>query len=273
MTMSRPLLLFLHIPKTAGSTLMQIIERQYSPEAILIQHQPTIHQALGALPSGAIDRFEVAMGHLWFGVHALVPRAATYITVLRDPIERVISHYYFVQQHPEHYLHGVSRGMSLEEYVTSGCSNELANDQTRLLAGGAIDTPSEMLAIAKQNLERHFAVVGLTEEFDQSLLLMQRCFGWRSPFYLKRNVTRHPSKAQLPAATLRVVEQHNQLDLELYRFARERFHARVRREGPAFEQAVRRFKRLNASYGKFQAFVSIATSKLRAGRPRTASGA
>lgn len=267
MTEAGPLLLFLHIPKTAGSTLRHIIERQYPPDAILIQHQPTIQQAVGALPQGSADRLQVVMGHLWFGAHALLPRPATYLTVLRDPIDRIISHYYFVQRDPEHHLHQIVQGMSLEEYVTSGCSTEIYNDQTRLLAGGApVDTgqpSSEILATAKQNLARHFAVVGLTEEFDRSLILMKRRFGWRSPFYLKKNVTRHPTKAKIPPATLRVIEQHNQLDMALYRDAQARFHEQVESQGPAFEQEVRRFKILNASYGKLQDLMFSAAKKAR----------
>jgi hypothetical protein len=266
MTGARPLLLFLHIPKTAGSTLRHIIERQYPPDAILIQHQPTIHQVLQALPQGRVDRLHVVMGHLWFGAHALLPRPATYLTVLRDPIDRIISHYYFVQRDPEHYLHQIVQGMSLEEYVTSGCSTEIYNDQTRLLVGAPIETgqPSaEILAVAKQNLDRHFAVVGLTEEFDRSLILMKRCFGWRSPFYIKRNVTRHPTKAKISPATLQVIEQHNQLDQALYRYAQARFREQVETQGPSFEQEVRRFKTLNASYGKLQDFIISAAKKVR----------
>jgi len=262
-----PIVLFLHIPKTAGSTLRHIIERQYPPDAILIQHQPAIHQVLGALPSGNVDRLRVVMGHLWFGAHALLPRPATYLTVLRDPIDRIISHYYFVQRDAEHHLHQIVRGMSLEEYVTSGCSTEMRNDQTRLLAGGAPAesgrSPAELLATAKQNLDRHFAVVGLTEEFDRSLILMKRCFGWRSPFHLKKNVTRHPTRAKIAPATLRVIEQYNQLDLELYRYAQARFREQVESQGPSFEQEVRRFKFLNASYGKLQDFVISAVKKAR----------
>ena len=99
--------------------------------------QPTIQQAFQVLPESKTDRVQVIMGHLWYGAHALLPRPATYLTVLRDPIDRIISHYYFVQRDERHYLHQVVQGMSLEEYMSSGSSTEMLNDQTRLLAGGA----------------------------------------------------------------------------------------------------------------------------------------
>jgi hypothetical protein len=74
------------------------------------------------------------------------------------------------------------------------------------------------LNIAKKNLADHFAVVGITEEFDRSLILISRLLGWSHPFYTKQNVTRrHPHKEELPRETLRVLQAYNELDLELYR--------------------------------------------------------
>src|SRR5437667_105406 len=66
------------------------------------------------------------------------------------------------------------------------------NDQTRQLAGKcgipkARTSAEEMLRIAKRNLTEHFTVVGVTEKFDRSLLLMKRCLGWGRPFYVSDN--------------------------------------------------------------------------------------
>ena len=49
------------------------------------------------------------------------------------------------------------------------------------------------LAQAKRNLDR-FLVVGLTERFDESFILIRRALGWRLPMYERHNV----SKAGLP---------------------------------------------------------------------------
>jgi hypothetical protein len=267
MSESLPLLVFLHIPKTAGSTLIDIIRRQHPPETILMEHQPTFDERMQALPRERIDQLRVMMGHLWFGVHASVPRPVTYSTFLRDPVERIVSHYYYVRREPAHPMHAASLRMSLRDYVGSGCSTELQNDQTRLIAGIAMAesgaSGTELLAAAKSNLTQRFAVVGLTEEFDRSLILMKRAFGWSNPFYLRRNVSRHPAKAQLPDDTLRVVEQHNALDIELWKHGHACFQERVRRQDPSFEKEVRRFKTLNASYGRLRVFVASAARRLR----------
>src|SRR4030095_15973884 len=126
------------------------------------------------------------MGHLYFGAHAFLSQPCTYLTMLRDPVDRVISHYNYVRHQPSHYLYHEACRMSLRDYVEFCGRQEPNNDQTRLLAGER-NVPNfgqcseEMLNIAKRNLADHFAVVGLTEEFDRSLIIMKRVFKWRDP--------------------------------------------------------------------------------------------
>ena len=60
-----------------------------------------------------------------------------YITFLRDPVERLISHYHYVLRRPKHYLYEqvVKDGLSLSDYVTSDISPELSNHQVRMISG------------------------------------------------------------------------------------------------------------------------------------------
>jgi hypothetical protein len=57
--------------------------------------------------------------------------------MMRDPVDRVISHYYFIKRSSEHPLNRVitERNFSLEDYARFEGSKELKNDQARLIAG------------------------------------------------------------------------------------------------------------------------------------------
>lgn len=253
-------LIFLHIPKAAGTTLYAILRREYGQ-----RHTYTIDggrvresvEAFKALPPEARAQVRLLMGHMPFGLHAYLPHAAPYVTLLRDPVERIISHYYFIRRTPHHYLYEAvaGQGLSLHEYVTSGLSDELDNGQVRLLAGptpagAAQGGASARLARAEKNLAVHFAVVGLSERFDESLLLMRRALAWRHwPLYFRRNVAASkPSPLQVPAETLAAIRDRNALDLALYRRACDRFEEAVAAAGAGLEADMRRFQRLNRLY-------------------------
>ncbi len=266
---SQPLIVFLHLPKTAGSTLARIIERQYDSSAILPLYESMLGEELAAIPQNQMDRLRIVTGHLCFGAHEFSARPCTYITMLREPIDRVISHYHFVRNDPSNYLYELARKMSLKEFVESCGRQEPNNDQTRLLAGPGHTArfgicSDEMLDMAKRNLAKYFSAVGVTEEFDRSLMLMKRILGWRTPFYTKQNVNQHrPRKENVPLETLRVIQAYNELDIELYSYARELFRKQVCLQGNSFDLETQIFRKLNATYGRLHLFTSSRIDNLK----------
>ncbi|MGB7925626.1 MAG: sulfotransferase family 2 domain-containing protein [Pyrinomonadaceae bacterium] len=266
-------LLFLHIPKAAGTTLHSVLERQYAPGATFTipgaDSPEGIKEFIGLAPERR-EQIRLVKGHMPYGLHKYLSVPATYITMLRDPVDRVISHYYFVLETPAHYLHRevTSRRMTLSDFVVSGLSTEVINDQTRLISGvervntrlldgeerrtlRASPEPvtAEALEIAKTNLREHFSAVGLFKSFDESLLLFKKVLGWGSVYYVRLNVTRErPAKRQVPREERALIEKHNELDMELYDYARQRFEADTRSQGAAFENELRSFQRKNRLY-------------------------
>ena len=246
--------IFLHIPKTAGTTLHRIIDQQYRPDEnhFIDRHDVGIEE-FKALSVERRAQIRMLRGHIPFGLHLHIPVASTYFTVLREPVERIISYYYFVRRNPQHYLHdyALSQGMTLRRYIEARVSLATDNFQTRIVSGawtnvGYGECDEATLELAKRNLALHFAVVGLAERFDQTLLLLTRKFGWQNVFYTRQNVTEgRPLKEWLPEETLAVVRQHNRLDLELYRYAQGLFSAQVREQGLRFALEVRAFQTLN----------------------------
>jgi hypothetical protein len=232
-------LLFLHIPKAAGTTLHSILEAHYAPSSFRTISDPDqMAKEFAQLPIEQREPIRLLKGHMAFGLHESLVGSSTYITLLRDPVDRIISHYYYVKRVPSHYLHQrvMERSMSLREYASSKLTDELDNGQVRLLAGvdsdrsvpiGACDTA--LLNVAKQNIETHFSLVGLSERFDESLALMAILLGWDwTPSYTNLNVsTNRPEKGRIDASTRKRIEQANPLDCEIYAWAKQRFETLI----------------------------------------------
>jgi len=231
---------FTHIPKTGGTSIQEsLVEANLSKEEIytpkgyrdLIRHQ---------------DAFRCLAGHHPYGIHQLssTPTDPVYFTMLRDPIERVISFYYEclwprpfekVSQHPEH-----ARAWRLD--LVDFCRlHRFRNVQTKMLAGVvsnyigkfiSVDVPGirgVVLSAAKRNLKESYVAFGLTEHFEESRSWISRELGWDiSPIERRRAAyPDRPTSADLSDETVRRLRKLNALDVEFYRFASDLFERRT----------------------------------------------
>ncbi len=268
-------LIFLHIPKTAGTTLNRIIEWQYDPRSIFTidphRFRATVER-LQTLPEQRRRRLRVVRGHLLYGIHKFLPQGATYITMLREPVARILSSYFFILRRPLHPLHRklTTKGVGIEDFLRLTAPRQ--NLQSKVLAGLPYDAPCDerVLDTAKANLERSFRVVGLSERFHESLILIAASFGWEIPYYENRKVTKDRSAVE--PHVLEMIRERNQLDLALYEFGKDRFATDLRAKEELIKQKtaalastprpnqVQRLLHTTVSTGRF--LVSKVTSAL-----------
>jgi hypothetical protein len=258
--------IFIHIPKTAGTTFGNIIKRQYLPSARFPIYSSQAFDHFKDLSQAQKSKIRLLHGHIPFGYHKMLAQPSLYITFLREPVDRVISHYYYVRQHPEHELYDlvVNQNLSLKDYVCSGILPELDNGQCRMLAGlwGAGikseipfgECPAEVLDIAKRNLRENIAGIGLKERFDESLVLIGAAFRWRNLLYVSENVTANkPHTDALGADVVACMEDCNRLDIELYRYGRQLFEQQINQLA-SFNKDLIRFRRFNSFYNQIYPF-------------------
>lgn len=230
---TNPRVIFIHIPKAAGQTLIGVLSRQYGREWIYRYEG----RAGGFVPddSEALSRAKLIIGHIDYGLHQGLPGESTYITLLRDPVQRVVSLYRYVQRTREHHLYEDAKDMDLLEFVTSGIdAYEVENGQTRQIAGWGQAEPDETaLATAKENLKSAF-VPGTLERFDDSLLLMAQRFNWKLPLYVQKNVGVGPGGRRPEAGAVEEIERRNRLDRALYAYANKLLDEFISAGGIAF---------------------------------------
>lgn len=237
-------LFFLHIRKCAGTTLRAILRRQFPRESVYAPN----HADAVSLSEEQRRNVRLVMGHFPFGSHRGLAVPFDVLTMLRDPVDRVVSLYFYARGRDSPLGRSVG-DMAFEEFARHHAL--ASDDQVRMIAGEVDRLPDEdMLLSAKENLRDHIAAFGLHDRFDESVLLFRRRFGWAMPYYARRNVTpNRPAPGEVAAAVLRDIRRRNQLDEELVAFARELFTQRLALEGDALMSERRRFARVNGAYG------------------------
>jgi hypothetical protein len=229
-------LIFVHIPKSAGTTLNHIIVWEYSPFQIVSVDGRFPRWAFRHMTRWTprrLARSDVFTGHMPVGLDKFLARKACYVTILRRPVERVISEYFYRIGRRAHPLADREiKGFSLRDYVEK---LPYDNVQTKLLAGGnpaydfmAGSCTATMLETAKRNLSERFGLIGLTERFEETLALFKIIFGWKVAEYATLRVTPGKSDEKGVSADLRdLIAERNHFDVELYKFGVELFERKL----------------------------------------------
>lgn len=203
---------FIHIPRTGGTSLRALLRWTYG-ESLSWQ------KIDGDFPADIAEQIpktaRVIAGHMSFGLHEHLP--VRYATVLRDPVERCVSHYQLWRHQKTTKSGEVQPDISFQRFLGTKWA---ANLQARMVAGvfrrGMDMDDRRLLATAKRNLEG-FEIVGFADALGQFAADMgadphdlPRRHGFESPPELTRD--------QLDE--LRLL---NAVDILVVQWARERF--------------------------------------------------
>ena len=257
------LLVFVHLRKTAGTTISWVMRRQFGRGEVIDLNASSVEAANAAwneMTTGQRARVRGIRGHFPYESNLFTPRNTTFFTMLRDPVERVVSEYYFNLRNPGERFHQLltRERMTLDQFVNSSVSAEVHNAQSRALAdAGTGACAEELLYRATNSLRVDMAVVGLTERLDETLLLCRAILGWRRIVYRNVNVNRYrPALATIAPATIAGIEGLNSSDRKLYRFAVIRFEELLR-EHRISESQVSRLRLARHAYGAMRRVIGF----------------
>ncbi|HXV64075.1 MAG TPA: hypothetical protein VEK15_25470 [Vicinamibacteria bacterium] len=234
----RSLLAFTHITRTGGNSLIHVLRYNYFMRCCdvrpLSRHSDGVFGPDDMIKIWRINPLvECIVGHSVRpndDLDAVFP-GIRYITLLRDPVERYVSQYL---------QHLAKRGYLPFELFFK---KDRANRQTRFIAG------SEDLSAAKQILAQRYLAVGLSDQFDEFLVLLSKKLAPRfvAPSYRIVNVSSDKQAKQriLDRYRDRILETQR-LDMELYNFVRFELLPREKARFPEFDDEVKLLKERRA---------------------------
>ena len=207
----------------------------------MFHHNNAAEHVFSQVPEADLAHLDLLTGHQHWGMHALLRDGAGYITVMRDPVQRVLSLYRYVRGSPQHHRHARAINMTLGEF-TVWAAEETAEWVTRALCAprdsrvpgwtaavvaACRDNATFAVERAKAHLARDFAVVGVHEHYAASVALVKLCLGVSdrevgadstAVFGESQGKVNRPTAADVAA-----IRAANVMDIEVYRFAVELF--------------------------------------------------
>ena len=276
-------LIHLHVRKTGGTSLSRAIKHAFRRHEVfeLYAHGDPEDTALGiaslesvseSLHQFGLGRVRYISGHVPYGVHRLFGARAKYFTLVRDPVERVISTFFWFQRGSPFCRAGKS--LSFEEYVEGRDDIYLNNYQVRVLSGSAeldgvtpetkqreliFGPPVERrhLEQAKRNVEDHFLIAAPLERLTESALMLRLMYCWptrRLYNEYKNQTPDRPRTSGIPSRLIKIIEDCNAYDAELFNWVRNRFAAQSAMFEPQLSEDLEIYQRNNrvlSSAGKY----------------------
>lgn len=258
---------FIHIPKTAGTSLSIVLNSMYPPEQVFHidnSRYEDSSEEFKRLPAQKKAQLALVDGHMYYGLHRHMPHESSHFTMLRDPVKRLVSLYNYGLQTPSLSWNARMRHEkpTFVEFVKGHYTNTSDNGIARFLSGHSLamfaygqcgpDTANQAI----ENLNNHFSAIGFLEEFDQSLILFQHVLAWtRQPLYKPRNVTPRQNKGDLKLvqfshltnADIENIEDYIKWDRIVFHAAKK-LHYESIRQIPSFQDKLNKFRKANNSF-------------------------
>jgi sulfotransferase famil protein len=252
--------LFLHIQKTAGSSIVRLARSEYGSNEVVshgdflegctVQDLDEIVNSKGREPEFFSNKTFVS-GHFGYEYAKVLMPDRYSFTFLRDPVERILSYYYFcLTRDPQQYeIYALTQKLTLDEFLELGFEHPgvkacIWNNQAWQLACGygnsdgrgiSSFSSEEILKLAVRHL-KDFSYIGFTETFEEDRDNIFEDIGMEVP---KKKIVANanpgrPIAKDLPYSTLNLLDELTRLDKVLYKKAwalKNSFFRKIIRKG------------------------------------------
>ena len=220
--------LFDHIPKCAGNAVINNLLRFYHEHETYnfdgVHFRESVKAFLN-LPKEEQSKYNLIYGHSANLLIDAVKADTKILTILRDPIDRVISHYYYIKTYKGHFLHDtlINDHITLEDYCAINLSNDLQNEYVVHFSGLSVDevrvNPKRALELAEKNILSKYDLIGFQSNLKDFFLSFSKMMNLPSQKISDKPVNKTSKRqkvSELNEETLSGIKKFNQLDIQFY---------------------------------------------------------
>lgn len=236
-------LIFLHIPKTAGTSFTEAIRNEYGADHVFHvgRDKDQSYADYRSLSEVERRRIYAVTGHLAHLLEQDIPLPVRQVTFVREPLAQIASSYNFILQRPGNPQHAaVSELSGLDDYLDYLVRERRDNQQTRRLGdavkyhetkGHTIDMQNRaqgdaVFEIAQRRLGR-IDFVFVTERYDEALASLADQLRWQERAETAR-LNQSTPEAEFDPGTAERARAICHYDVALYEQALLRHDAMVR---------------------------------------------
>jgi hypothetical protein len=190
-----PQVVFVHLPKTGGMSLHLAMERALGPGRVLRVGDAAAQAAFLRMGRDEMARYAFVSGH--FTLNEALARAlpeARFVTVLRDPVARLLSAFNYMATWPQHPRHAAFRDKGFAAFVAEA-GHALSGEACRQLTG------TDHAFAATPLLDGCYAAVAVPERLQELANLVAAWLGVPPPELAQENPTPGQGRITLDSAT------------------------------------------------------------------------
>ncbi len=227
----------MHIPKCAGTTLRAGLEARFGRENLALLYSQNYQFGRPDQPLSEFSQSFV-IGHFGVNYFKGANHGRQVITFVRDPVDRVLSHYFYWHS-TDHGGLGpkLARCLSLADFLRSdllAVRRQISNTQTWMMAANidmverhrlACTPHDDLLDMAKENLA-YFDFIGLTETFDQDADYLNEKYAWgiESPWGRTNKTERRQARDEIDDEVLDLLHGVTAMDRRLYEYIKREIY-------------------------------------------------
>ena len=247
----QPIILNLHQPKSAGKSLEMPLRRKLEDKLVRVSkifpeiaveriwnYKEAIAERHDEIFS---EKTEVVTGHFYFGIHTSIKRDCKYISVIRNPVDRLKSYYNYTMSHDKYFLREFFLENSIDfvklahfgdDFEIESYPDEInymvENGQVRLISG--IERPlscpvdDDMFEIACDNIRQHFLFLATSDNVTETIIALFLKMGYIPPLAIwPANVTKSKRVGVISKELSDYITSRNMYDFKLLEIAQRSF--------------------------------------------------